>query len=59
MRDEEQSFNRIDVAGDSVTLTVQAWGGSSFVPAASQKYVLQDEQWLLAGAEKELQETAG
>jgi 3',5'-cyclic AMP phosphodiesterase CpdA len=59
VRDEEQSFNRIDIDGNTVTLTVQAWGGSSFVPAASQKYSLEGDHWKLAGAEQELQESAG
>jgi len=59
VRDEEQSFNRIDIEGGSVKLTVHAWGGSSFVPSASQRYELQGDHWRIAGAEKQLQETAG
>ena len=57
VRDEEQSFNRIDIDGMSVTITVHGWGGHSYVPAAAQKYVLEGEQWKLAGAEKQLEQT--
>ena len=31
LRDEEQSFNQIDIEGEDVVLTVQAWGGSGFI----------------------------
>ncbi len=30
LRDEEQSFNRIDIDGDSVTLTLQTWKDDKF-----------------------------
>ncbi|MDQ3246970.1 MAG: metallophosphoesterase [Pseudomonadota bacterium] len=58
LRDEEQSFNRIDIDGGSVKLTVEGWGGSSFVPSVSQRYVLDADQWRLAGAEKQLDPAA-
>jgi 3',5'-cyclic AMP phosphodiesterase CpdA len=58
LRDEEQSFNRLDIEGDSVTLTVQSWAGDSFAPAAEQKYVREGDHWRIAGAEKTLDEPA-
>lgn len=48
LRDEEQSFNRIDVAGDRVTLTVQAWNGHEFVSGDEQTYTREDDHWRLA-----------
>ena len=51
LRDEEQSFNRIDIDGGSVTLTLQRWKGDEFESGAGQKYDLQDGNWRIAGAE--------
>ena len=48
LRDEEQSFNRIDIDGHSVTLTVQSWAGEGFASGDAQRYVLEDDQWRLA-----------
>ena len=45
LRDEEQSFNLIDVAADDVTVTVQTWNGDGFVAADAQRYRRQGEQW--------------
>jgi 3',5'-cyclic AMP phosphodiesterase CpdA len=50
LRDEEQSFNRIDIAGEAVTLTVQAWAGDKFASADAQKFVRDGDRWRLAGA---------
>ena len=48
LRDEEQSFNRIDVAGDRVTLTVQSWDGQGFVSGDEQTYAREGDHWRLA-----------
>ena len=48
LRDEEQSFNRIDIAGGRVTLTVQAWAGDRFVSGDEQTYAREGDHWRLA-----------
>jgi 3',5'-cyclic AMP phosphodiesterase CpdA len=48
LRDEEQSFNRIDVAGERVTLTVQSWNGQGFVSGDVQTYAREGDHWRLA-----------
>ncbi len=58
LRDEEQSFNRIDVDGDSVTLTVQSWAGDGFASADAQRYVREGDHWRIADASREFEETA-
>jgi 3',5'-cyclic AMP phosphodiesterase CpdA len=51
LRDEEQSFNRIDIDGDSVTLTLQRWKADRFESGSAQQYDLQDGHWRITGAE--------
>jgi 3',5'-cyclic AMP phosphodiesterase CpdA len=58
LRDESQSFNRIDIEGDAVTLTLQSWAGSKFESSTAQKYVLEGDHWRIAGAEKSVNEPA-
>jgi 3',5'-cyclic AMP phosphodiesterase CpdA len=58
LRDEQQSFNRVDVAGDFVTLTLQTWSGEKFESGTEQRYELVDDHWRLAGHEKTLNEPA-
>ncbi len=48
LRDEAQSFNRIDIAGERVTLTVQSWNGTAFVSGDEQTYARDGEDWRLA-----------
>ena len=36
LRDEEQSFNRIDIDGESVTLTLQSWKDERFESSTEQ-----------------------
>lgn len=48
LRDEEQSFNRIDIQGHRVTLTVQRWEGSGFVSGDEQTYAQEGDHWRLA-----------
>jgi 3',5'-cyclic AMP phosphodiesterase CpdA len=52
LRDEDQSFNRIDIEDDRVTLTLQRWKAGKFELAAAQQYDLEDGHWRIAGAEK-------
>ena len=58
LRDEEQSFNRIDIVGDSVTLTLQTWSGDAFTSGSEQTYEREGDHWRIAGAERQLDETA-
>lgn len=45
LRDEEQSFNRIEIDGETVTVTVQAWGGDCYKSEDAQRYVLDGDHW--------------
>lgn len=47
VRDEEQSFNLIEVASCDVTVTVQAWDGSGFASRDAQRYRRVDDRWQL------------
>ncbi|HUE80106.1 MAG TPA: metallophosphoesterase [Sphingomicrobium sp.] len=58
LRDEEQSFNRIDIDGDSVTLTVQSWAGDGFASGDAQQYLREGDHWRIAGANREIEATA-
>ena len=48
LRDEEQSFNLIEVASDDVTVTVQGWDGTHYVSQDAQRYKREDNAWKLA-----------
>ena len=48
LREEAQSFNRIDVEGDRVTLIVQTWNGREFVSGDEQTYAREGDHWRLA-----------
>lgn len=48
LRDEEQSFNRIDIAGDRVTLTVQSWNGRGFSSSDEQTFAREGDHWRLS-----------
>jgi 3',5'-cyclic AMP phosphodiesterase CpdA len=52
LRDEQQSFNRIDIAEDAIMVTVQRWDGDQFVSGDSQTFHRSGEQWRLPGGEK-------
>ena len=58
LRDEEQSFNRIDVEGESVTLTLQRWKDEKFESDTEQRYEREGDHWRIAGAEKVADEAA-
>ena len=51
-RDELQSFNRIEIDGSGVRVTIQRWDGGAFVSGDSQFFERHDEQWELASGEK-------
>jgi 3',5'-cyclic AMP phosphodiesterase CpdA len=51
-RDELQSFNRIEIDGSGITVTIQSWDGSGFVSGDSQLFERRDEQWEFASGEK-------
>lgn len=53
LRDEEQSFNQIDLDGCSVLLTVQRWGGNGFVSGDSQRFQREGDHWIADGAPTE------
>jgi 3',5'-cyclic AMP phosphodiesterase CpdA len=57
LRDEEQSFNRIDFAGDNVTLTVQSWAGDRFASTNAQLFVREGDRWRIAGVERQIEAT--
>jgi 3',5'-cyclic AMP phosphodiesterase CpdA len=48
LRDEEQSFNRIDIERGRVTLTVQSWKDDGFVSGDEQTYAREGDHWRLA-----------
>lgn len=48
VRDEEQSFNIIEVAAADVTVTVQAWDGSGYASSDAQRYRREEGAWKLA-----------
>jgi len=58
LRDEEQSFNRIDIEGESVTLTLQRWNDEKFESSTEQRYEREGDHWRIAGAEKVADEAA-
>jgi predicted phosphodiesterase len=45
VREQEQSFNTIDVGEGSVTITVHGWQGDEFRPKDAQRYDWQDGRW--------------
>ena len=53
LRDEDQSFNRIDIDEERVTLTLQTWAGERFESSTAQTFEREGDHWRLAGAETE------
>ena len=45
VREQPQSFNRIDIDGEVVTLTVLGWNGSAFEVGDSVNYRHEDNRW--------------
>ena len=56
LRDEEQSFNRIDLDGDTVTVTVHAWDGRGFRPSDAQRFIRERGHWQVG---RHIEEPAG
>ncbi len=48
-RDELQSFNRIEIDGSGVRVTIQRWDGAGFVSGDSQFFERHHEHWEFAG----------
>ena len=58
LRDEEQSFNRIDIEGDGRHPDPAGMGGRQIRVRDAQKYVREGDHWRIAGAEKAVDEPA-
>ena len=52
VREQEQSFNTIDIDGSRVTVTVNAWTGDRFRAADAQPYQYQDGRWRIVQAQQ-------
>ncbi|MFL6720682.1 MAG: metallophosphoesterase family protein [Sphingomonas sp.] len=50
VREQEQSFNRIDIAEGCATITVHGWDGDEFTPKDSSRYEWQEGKWKLRKA---------
>ncbi len=48
LRDEEQSFNLIEIAPEDVTVTVQLWDGTGYASRDAQRYRRDGDRWQLA-----------
>lgn len=51
LREEEQSFNLIDVVPGEVVLTLQSWDGDEFVPRDAGRFVQREARWQSATGE--------
>jgi 3',5'-cyclic AMP phosphodiesterase CpdA len=47
VREQEQSFNLIDIEEGQATITVHAWSGTDFRPNDARRYEWRDGRWLL------------
>src|SRR4051812_24187410 len=45
VREQEQSFNAIDIADASATITVHAWNGDEFAATDARRYQWQEGRW--------------
>jgi len=45
VREQEQSFNTLDIGDGAVTITVNAWKGERFEPTDAQHYRWQEGRW--------------
>jgi hypothetical protein len=52
VRGQEQSFNTIDIADGSVTITVNAWKDGGFSPSDAQRYQWQEGRWRILKSEE-------
>jgi 3',5'-cyclic AMP phosphodiesterase CpdA len=53
VREQNQSFNAIDIAAGSVTITVNAWNGDDFEPSDGRRYDWREGQWRIVKATSE------
>jgi 3',5'-cyclic AMP phosphodiesterase CpdA len=51
LREQNQSFNVIDLDGGSITLTVECWSGDAFRPMDAKRYELHAGCWRILKAE--------
>ncbi len=58
LRDEEQSFNKIEIEGENVTLTVQGWARDKFASGDAQLYIREGDRWRISGAKREMEAPA-
>jgi 3',5'-cyclic AMP phosphodiesterase CpdA len=58
VREQQQSFNRIEIEGPLVTVIVESWNGSDFAAQDAQPYEQEDGGWRIAGADIKLDEPA-
>jgi 3',5'-cyclic AMP phosphodiesterase CpdA len=47
VREQEQSFNVIDIVGGAATITVNAWDGNDFRPSDAKRYEWIGGRWKL------------
>ena len=52
VREQEQSFNTIDIAEGCLTITVNAWRDDDFTPSDAQRYEWQDGRWRILKSEE-------
>jgi len=52
VREQEQSFNTIEIGEALVTVTLNGWKKDEFEPSNSQKYEWHDGRWRIVGAEQ-------
>lgn len=48
VRDQDQSFNRIEIEGPNVTVAVESWNGTDFVAHDAQRFEREDGHWRIA-----------
>lgn len=54
VREQEQSFNSIDVVDGSVMITVNVWQGKGFAAQETQRYAWEEGHWRIAAPAKAL-----
>lgn len=52
VREQEQSFNTIDIDGGCVAVTVNNWDGENYRPAEPQRYEYRDGHWRMLKADE-------
>jgi 3',5'-cyclic AMP phosphodiesterase CpdA len=52
VREQEQSFNVIDIGQGSVTITVNGWKGGRFEPMDSKRYSWEEGRWRIVPSEE-------